>query len=123
MPVQMGKFILNWKTDQIYVRMERAQSDGLNDTAEAIRDEAKRRVREATGHLKAHIKVIKKASKAGGRTQIKVGVEDVDYAMAQETGPVNTTRRWGFTPYLRPSYQIESKRLAARIKERFKNNG
>lgn len=120
MAEQMGKFILNWKPEQVYVRMERAQADGLNDTADAIVEEAKRRVRVKTGNLRSNIKVIKRASKAGNRTQIRVGVEGVEYALDQEIGVVG--RKYGFTPYLRPAYAIESRRLAARIRERFKSN-
>lgn len=122
MAEQMGKFILNWRPEQIYVRMERVQADGLNDTLDAIAAEAQRRVRYKTGNLRSKIKVIKRASKAGNRIQGRVGVENVDYALDQERGPQpGSGRRFGFTPYLRPAYQLESRRLAARIRERFKN--
>ncbi len=119
MAEQMGKFILNWRPEQIYVRMERAQAEGLNDTADYIAEEAKRRVRVKTGNLRDNIKVIKRASKAGDRTQIRVGVENVPYALAQEEGIRG--RRYSFTPYLRPAYALGNRQLAQRIKERFKN--
>jgi hypothetical protein len=118
----MAKPGLVWKGNDLLGRMEKAQEHALNWAAGEWKDEARRRVRQRSGNLHDHIEVLEHATALPKHFRIKVGTRGVPYAMAQEKG-LRTTRKYGFTPYLKPSFDIVKRKLAKKLKEEFKKNG
>lgn len=108
---------LQWNGDAILAKLRAAEVGGVQETLEAAKGEAENRVRILSGNLQSKIEVVEPAHVDGDGASGKFGVEGVPYAMAQEKGRPDLPR-YGFTPYLRPSLDIESKQLAGRIKKR-----
>jgi hypothetical protein len=109
---------LTWNGDQVLARVRQAEEAGLNDTLKDAVDTAKEYVRVDTGNLKSKIRVVEPAQSGGDGVTGQFGVDDVEYAMDQEVGPTDG-RKYGFTPYIRPSADINAKKLAGNIKKHF----
>lgn len=109
--------VFTWNGEAILAKLRAAEVGAVQETLEAAKGEAQNRVRVDSGNLKSKIDVVEAGHDTGDGASGQFGVEGVAYALAQEFGRPDLPR-YGFTPYLRPSQDIESKKLAERIKKR-----
>lgn len=109
---------LQWNGAAVIARLKAAEQAALQETVEACVIEAKHRVRVDTAALQKSIRVITPATTTTNSegSSAEFGSNTVEYAIDQEIGEPG--RKYGFTPYIRPSADIEAKQLAERIKKR-----
>ena len=110
---------LSWDGEALIERMKAAALAGLLVIDTRVVTNAKGRVRVDTTNLQTHIRIIEEPHEVDGGISSLVGVDDVDYAAAQETGPITSSRHWGFTPYMRPAFDEEVSALMDEIKKAF----
>jgi hypothetical protein len=108
---------LKWHGAAILAKVRAAEVGGLQETLEGAVSEAKGRVRVDSGELQSAIDVLEPAHMTGGGATGQFGVEGVAHALAQEFG-LPDLPHYGFTPYLRPSFDIHAKQLAGNITKR-----
>lgn len=108
---------IDWDIDGVLAKLKAAEVGAVQETLEAAKGEAQNRVRVDSGNLQSKIAVVEPAHDTGDGAEGQFGVEGVAYALAQEFGRPDLPR-YGFTPYLRPSADIESKQLPGRIQKR-----
>jgi hypothetical protein len=111
--------VFDWKGEQLLARVRAAEEGALAETDQAIVGEAKRRVHKKSGRLQSRIREITPPQATGSGFRSEVGVDDVPYAIYQEKG-LPSGSRYAFTPYLRPSAQIEGSKLGGRIAKRLR---
>lgn len=111
--------MLDWKGEQLLAKVRAAEEGALAETDQAIASEAKRRVHKKTGRLQSRIREITPPTATGSGFKSEVGVNDVRYAIFQEIG-LPSGRRYAYTPYIRPSVEIEGGKLGGRIAKRLR---
>ena len=105
---------LDWRGDQVRNKVREAERFGINETLSACVINAKGLVRVKSATLQGSIRA-EMAADDGGGMRGEWGSYGVDYALPQETGPVNVSYTWGYTPFLRPTADQEYPRLRERI--------
>lgn len=101
----MAKF--EWKGDDLKAKMKAATVQSVKETAKRVAEGGQARCRKDTHALEKSIKVQGEPTANGSVISVDVGSDDpkVPYAAKQELGPADPEEKYGFTPWLRPSFE------------------
>lgn len=118
---KLNNMDIEWRGDELTDMLREAAEKAIRETLDNAVVLAKATVRVDSGKLRDTIRVVSvKQRKRDVAGRWAAGKKGVGYAVAQEIGPVAGNRKWGFTPYMRPSADAEYPKLQRRIAKNYK---